>query len=96
MDDVRDIMRLHHDSIHTERSYCDWIKRFIKDNGITSQNGLNGGEPKSDRQYSPQTIDGIITFFRFDWKSTGFDDRFPCAIGFLFMELSIKLKKPFR
>ena len=29
MDEVREVMRLHHCSIHTERSYCDWIKRFI-------------------------------------------------------------------
>ena len=25
LDEVRDVMRLHHYSIHTERSYCDWI-----------------------------------------------------------------------
>ena len=29
LEQVRDIMRLHHYSIHTERSYCDWIKRYI-------------------------------------------------------------------
>jgi len=28
LDEVRDVMRLHHYSIHTERSYCDWIRRF--------------------------------------------------------------------
>ena len=27
--EVRNIMRLKHYSIHTENSYCDWIKRFI-------------------------------------------------------------------
>ncbi|MBF0233665.1 MAG: phage integrase N-terminal SAM-like domain-containing protein [Desulfamplus sp.] len=30
MDDVYDVMRLHHYSIHTERSYCDWIKKYIQ------------------------------------------------------------------
>jgi hypothetical protein len=29
LDQVRDVMRLHHYSIHTERTYLDWIKRFI-------------------------------------------------------------------
>jgi hypothetical protein len=29
LDQVRQVMRLHHYSLHTERSYLDWIKRFI-------------------------------------------------------------------
>ena len=29
LDQVRQVMRLHHYSLHTERSYIDWIKRFI-------------------------------------------------------------------
>jgi hypothetical protein len=29
MGEVRDVMRLRHYSIHTERFYCGWIKRFI-------------------------------------------------------------------
>ena len=27
LDQVRNVVRLHHYSIHTERSYTDWIKR---------------------------------------------------------------------
>lgn len=46
-DDVRVIMRLHHCSIHSERFYCIWIKRFIKHNGIMSRDELNGDEPGS-------------------------------------------------
>ena len=30
LDDVRQVMRVKHYSIHTERTYCDWIKQFIK------------------------------------------------------------------
>ena len=30
LDQVRQYMRLHHYSIHTERSYLDWIVRFIR------------------------------------------------------------------
>ena len=29
LDEVREVMRLRHDSIHTERSYSDWIKWFV-------------------------------------------------------------------
>jgi integron integrase len=30
MDHVRDVLRLKHYSLRTERSYCDWIERFIR------------------------------------------------------------------
>ena len=30
LDEVRDIMRRAHYSIHTERAYCDWITRYIR------------------------------------------------------------------
>src|SRR5215467_10245238 len=29
LDQTRDVLRLKHYSLRTERSYCDWIKRFI-------------------------------------------------------------------
>src|SRR5579884_2900654 len=30
LDQVRDVMRLKHYSLRTERTYCDWIERFIR------------------------------------------------------------------
>jgi hypothetical protein len=30
LDQVREVMRLRHYSLRTERSYCDWIRRCIK------------------------------------------------------------------
>jgi hypothetical protein len=30
LDQVCDVMRLKHYSLRTERSYCDWIERFIR------------------------------------------------------------------
>ena len=30
LDEVRDVLRVKHYSIHTERKYCGWIKRFVK------------------------------------------------------------------
>jgi integron integrase len=34
LDQVRDVMRLKHYSLRTERTYCDWIERFIRFHGM--------------------------------------------------------------
>lgn len=44
LDQVREVMRFHHYSIHTERSYCDWIKRFIQFHKMKSRDDLENGE----------------------------------------------------
>ena len=43
LDQVREVMRLKHYSIRTERCYCDWIRRYIhvKLTGVTHL--LGGG-----------------------------------------------------
>lgn len=46
LDEVRDAMRLLHYSIRTERSYCDWIKRYIHFHKMTSRDDLHDGEGK--------------------------------------------------
>jgi len=30
LDEVRCFMRLHRYSIHTERTHCDWIKKYVQ------------------------------------------------------------------
>src|SRR2546425_13067437 len=40
LDQVRSIMRLHHYSIHTERSYLDWIKRYVLFHRMQSREDL--------------------------------------------------------
>ncbi len=49
MEEVHEIMRLHHYSIYTERSYCDWIKRYIQFHKMKSREDLNGGEAKIEQ-----------------------------------------------
>src|SRR6266849_11180444 len=46
MDQVREVMRLRHYSIRTERCYCDWIRRYIKFHGMRSREELAAGEAK--------------------------------------------------
>jgi len=49
LDQVRDIMRVKHYSIHTERTYCDWIKRFVQYHKMTSREDLQNGEEKIEQ-----------------------------------------------
>jgi hypothetical protein len=46
LEQVRNVMRLHHYSIHTERSYIDWIKRFINFHHMRSREDLANGAGK--------------------------------------------------
>jgi integron integrase len=46
LDEVRDVMRLHHYSIHTERTYCEWIKKYVQFHGMNSRDDLKDGEKK--------------------------------------------------
>ncbi|MDO9566419.1 MAG: integron integrase [Candidatus Desulfaltia sp.] len=46
LDEVRDVMRLHHYSIHTERTYCEWIKKYVRFHGMNSRDDLKDGEKK--------------------------------------------------
>jgi hypothetical protein len=46
LDDMRDVMRRRHYSIRTERSYCEWVKRFVLHLNMKSCNDLTEGEKK--------------------------------------------------
>jgi hypothetical protein len=46
LDEVRNVLRLHHYSIHTERSYVDWIVRFVRFHGMQARVELFPAEPK--------------------------------------------------
>ena len=72
LDEVRDVMRLHHYSIHTERTYSDWIKRYIRYHRMTDRQDLIDGEARIevflthlavDKSVAPSTQrDLCITF----------------------------------
>jgi hypothetical protein len=46
LDDMRDVMRRRHYSIRTERSYCEWVKRFVLHFNMKSRDDLS--ETKGD------------------------------------------------
>jgi hypothetical protein len=53
-------MRLKHYSIRTERSYCDWIRRYIHFHGMRSREDLNGAEPKIEQFLSDLAVNGHV------------------------------------
>ncbi len=61
MNEVHAVMRLEHYSIHTERSYSDWIKRFVKFHGMKSRNDLMGGEAKIEQFLTHLAVVGKVS-----------------------------------
>lgn len=58
--EVRDVMRLKHYSIHTERSYSDWIKRFVQYHRMTGREDLEEGEKKIEQFLTHLAVDGQV------------------------------------
>ena len=46
LDDMRDVMWRRHYSVRTERSYCEWVKRFVLHFNMKSRDDLSEGEKK--------------------------------------------------
>ena len=61
LDEVRDVMRLHHYSIHTERTYCDWIKRYIRYHSMTNRQDLIDGEAKIEAFLTHLAVDKNVS-----------------------------------
>src|SRR5258706_3707345 len=60
MDQVREIMRLRHYSIRTERCYGDWIRRYIKFHRMRSRADLDGAEGKIETFLSDLAVNGNV------------------------------------
>src|SRR5674476_652818 len=61
LDQVREVMRLKHYSIRTERSYCDWIRRYTRFHKMRSREDLNGGEAKIELFLSDLAVNGHVS-----------------------------------
>ena len=62
LDEVRDVMLLHYYSIHTERTYCDWIKRYIQYHTMTChEEDLISGEAKIEAFLTHLTVDKEVS-----------------------------------
>jgi integron integrase len=57
LDQIRQVLRLHHYSIHTERAYLDWIKRYIAFHRMKSRDDLAEGEQKIEAFLTHLVVD---------------------------------------
>ena len=60
LDQVRDVLRLHDYSIHTERSYIDWIKRYVQFHQMRSREDLADGERKIEAFLTDLAVRGKV------------------------------------
>lgn len=60
LDEVREVMRLHHHAIHAERSYCDWIRRFALYHRMQSRDDMVNGEQKIEAFLTHLAVDGNV------------------------------------
>ncbi len=44
LDQIRDVLRVKHYSLRTERSYCDWVKRFVRFHGVRHPREMGAAE----------------------------------------------------
>lgn len=77
LDEMRDLMRRRHYSIHTERAYRDWVKRYIRFHDMQSRVDLQPGEEKieaflaylaRDRQVAASTQNQAMNALVFLYK----------------------------
>ena len=60
LDQVRNVLRLHHYSIHTERSYIDWIKRYVHFHQMHCRADLADGEKKIEAFLTDLAVQGKV------------------------------------
>ena len=53
-------MRLKHYSIRTERSYCDWVRRYVHYHGLKSREEMLPAEPKMEAFLSELAVKGNV------------------------------------
>ena len=60
LDEVRQVLRLHHDSMHTERSSVEWIVRFVRFHGMRSREDLFPAEPTIETFLTDLAVHGHV------------------------------------
>jgi len=76
LEQVHRVMRLHHYSLHTERTYLDWIKRYIHFHRMQSRDELAGGEAKIEAFLTDLAVNGKV--------SASTQNQAMNALGFLY------------
>ena len=83
LDEMRNLMRRCHYSIHTEPAYRDWVKRYIRFQNMQSKNDFRHGEEK---------IEAFLTYLARDRQmATSTQNQAMNALVFLYKHV---LKQP--
>ena len=60
LDQLREVMRLKHYSIRTERTYCDWVRRYVHFHQMRSREELLPAEPRIEAFLSNLAVQGNV------------------------------------
>ena len=60
LDQLREVMRVKHYSIRTERSYADWVRRYVRFHRMGSRDELLPAEPKMEAFLSDLAVNGNV------------------------------------
>jgi integron integrase len=60
LDQVREVMRLKHYSIRTERSYVDWLRRYVRFHRMKAREEMLPAEPKMEVFLSHLAVQGKV------------------------------------
>jgi site-specific recombinase XerD len=60
LDQVRQVLRLHHYSIHTERAYLEWIVRYIRFHRMRSRDDFFPPEPNIETFLTDLAVNGNV------------------------------------
>ena len=62
LEECEDVLRIHHYSIHTEQTYCNWIKRYIQYHTITCrEEELISGEAEIEAFLTRLAVDKEVS-----------------------------------
>jgi integron integrase len=60
LDQIREVMRLKHYSLRTERAYCDWVRRYVQFHHLRSREEMLPAEPKIEAFLSHLAVEGQV------------------------------------
>jgi hypothetical protein len=60
LDQVREVMRLKHYSIRTERTYADWVRRYVRFHQMRTREEMLPAEPKIEAFLSELAVKGKV------------------------------------
>jgi hypothetical protein len=61
LEQMRRVLRLHHYSMHTERSYVDWVVRYVRFHRMESRADLQPAEPKIEAFLTDLAVRGQVS-----------------------------------